>query len=118
MSMDKYPTSFLAFLQAVVLVSYVYLVGLVINTSERWFVEEPGVLNIIFALTLLVVSVLVSGVVTLGYPLYLILKKKAYSKGFWLISLTIGWLVILLFFLVLFLSSSQINRPLPCGLNP
>lgn len=56
-------------------VIYIVLVALFMQNSEKWF-SGPGVFGIIFMLTIFVLSAALSGLLVLGYPVYLALQKN------------------------------------------
>ncbi|MFH1694264.1 MAG: hypothetical protein ABH880_00720 [Patescibacteria group bacterium] len=94
--MKKIPNVFIGFLQAIGLSIYVGLVGFIMWNSEHWFENEPSARNIIFVLILFVTSALMSALITLGYPAYLILKRKKTTRAIKIIIYTAFWLILFL----------------------
>ena len=101
--MRKLPLSALGFVQAFTLAVYISLVGLIMWYSQEWSDQAPGVLGILFFLTIFTVSALISGLITLGYPIFLFFKHKNTAAALKLVFYTIGWLVFFLVTLAIYL---------------
>ncbi|PIR98180.1 MAG: hypothetical protein COT89_00495 [Candidatus Colwellbacteria bacterium CG10_big_fil_rev_8_21_14_0_10_42_22] len=87
-------------LQAIILVLYVGLVALLMWNGEKLFGQSSGPGNIVFVLTLLVTSTLISATVTLGYPAYLFFIKKDIRNAIEVIASTVVSLILLLGILI------------------
>jgi len=93
---------FLVFLQAIGLVFYCALVGLIFWRGNQWFGPAHLYLGPTMVLILLVVSVLISGLLVLAYPAFLFWEKKQRLEAVKLVACTSAWLV---FFIGLFIFS-------------
>ncbi len=93
---NKVSLGFIGFLQALTLVSYVSLVAFMMWRSEQWFKEPIGFLGIILVLTLFATSALISSIITLGYPVFLVWKKKEIINAIKLVIYTSLWLFVLI----------------------
>ncbi len=96
----KLSLSFIAFLQALGLVIYCSLIGLLMWQGETLFGPPYTFVGPSMFLVLFVVSALISALLILGYPFILFWEKKQTIKALKLVVCTIGWLV---FFVGLFL---------------
>jgi len=82
--------------QAVGLALYCGLVAMIFWQGENWFGKMDSFWGPMMFLVLFVVSGLISGLLTLGYPIYLIWHKKDVPSALKLIGLTSIWLVLLI----------------------
>jgi hypothetical protein len=89
--------------QALALTIYIGLVGWLMWSSQSWSGQTPGVLGILFFLTIFVTSALISGLITLGYPGYLLFKHKDAPTAIKLVLCTASWLGCFVLILALFL---------------
>jgi len=96
----KLSLSFIAFLQALGLVLYCSLVGLLMWQGENIFGPPYTFLGPAMFLILFVASALISALLILGYPFILFWEKKRLVEALKLVVFTIGWL---LFFVLLFI---------------
>ncbi len=101
--MKKLPIIALGLIQALALTVYITMVGFIMWTSQDWFNQAPGVLGISFFLTIFTMSALVSGLITLGYPIYLFFKDKNIIAALKLVFYTAGWLALFLTALAFYL---------------
>lgn len=99
---EKFSLGFIAFLQALGLVVYCSLVGLLIWQGENIFGPPYTFLGPAMFLVLFVASALISALLILGYPFILFWEKKELVKALKLVVFTIGWL--LFFVLLIFLT--------------
>jgi hypothetical protein len=83
----------ISFLQALGLVSYCGLIGIVFWRGERWFGQVPNFLGPFLMLVILVTSALICGLLALGYPAFLYLKQNETNKAVKLVCYTAGWLI-------------------------
>lgn len=83
----------IAFWQAAGLIGYCGLVALLFVYGNEWFGPMSWWGPLLF-LVLLVMSVLVSALVTLGYTVYLIWDKKQVREGLTLVTYTAWWLMV------------------------
>ena len=88
--MKKLSLEAVGLLQAAGLVAYIALVAFFINTVVDWF--GPKLNNPIVPLSLLVLSALTCGLISLGYPIVLIWGKKQTIRGVKLVVYTALWL--------------------------
>jgi len=96
--------SFIAFLQALGLVVYCGLVGLVFWKGGDWFGKPPHLFfGPVMLLVLLVASALISALIVLGYPFILFWEKKKTVKALRLVVYTVAWLVFFIFLIALLL---------------
>jgi hypothetical protein len=95
---------FIAFLQALGLVLYCSLVGILFWQGERWFGPPFSFLGPALFLVLFVVSALISALLVLGYPFFLFWEKKKTTKALELVIFTIAWLVVFIFLIILILA--------------
>ncbi len=96
----KFSLPFLAFFQALGLVLYCCLVGLLMWQGDRWFGPMLTFLGPVLFLVLFVASALISALIILGYPFILFWEKKQTIEALKLVVYTIAWLV---FFILLIL---------------
>lgn len=83
----------ISFLQSAGMVAYIALVAFVLRSAPGWFGEGPDFFGITFFLTLLVTSVLASGLLTLGYSAYLAFEKRKVADAIRLVAYTAVWLM-------------------------
>lgn len=97
---------FIAFLQALGLVVYCSLVGLLFWQGESWFGTMSSFVGPTLFLILFVASALISALLVLGYPIILFWEKKQTTKALKLVAYTTAWLAFFALFIVLLLTSS------------
>lgn len=97
----------IGFLQALGLVTYISVVALVIQNAMKWFGPFNNFTGPIISLTLLSVSVLICGFISLGYPIKLFFIKKEYQKALKIVGFTTLFLGI---FLVLLITAVALFR--------
>ena len=83
----------ISFLQALGLVAYCSLVGLVLAYGNQWFGKIPQYFAPLLSLLLFSTSALICALITLSYPIILFLKNKQPVKALKLIFYTVLWLV-------------------------
>jgi len=88
----------IGFLQAAGLATYISMVVLLIKSQPG--PDEPGFLGILLVLTLFATSALISGVITLGYPIYLAWKQKELKLAIKTVVSTAGWLILFVLTLI------------------
>ena len=98
--------SFIAFLQALGIVSYCSLVGFLIWQGEKFFGPVNNFLGPVLFLTLFIVSALITALIGLGYAGFLFFKEKKQKKALKLIGLTAGWLLLFVLILIFILALS------------
>ena len=83
-------------------VVYVFLVGLFLFVAGSSFpsVGDRAILGVLAFLTLLVVSVAVSGLLVFGYPVYYVMQKK-YDEAMLSLAITLGVIAIFLVIIIL-----------------
>ena len=94
----KLSLGFIAFLQALGVIIYCCLVGLLFWRGNKWFGHVPNFLGPLLFLVLFSASVLISGLLTFGYPIILFWEKKQRTKALKLVIYTTGWLNFFCFF--------------------
>jgi hypothetical protein len=90
--MKRLPILALGFIQAFALAVYISLVGWLMWYGQNWSNQEPGMLGTLFFLTIFVTSALISGLIALGYPGYLLFEHKDVPTAIKLVLCTVGWL--------------------------
>jgi len=98
----KVSLPFIAFFQAISLVIYCGLVGLLIWQAESWVGRIQTFLGPVLFLVLFVVSALISALIVLGYPFILFWEKKQTIKALKLVIYSIFWLIFVILLIVLF----------------
>ena len=93
-----------AFLQAIGLVFYCGLVGMVMWNGDSWFGKMNSYLGPVLVLVLLVLSVLVCALLGLGHPFLLFWEEKRPRDAVRLVLYTTLWLLGLLLLLMFALS--------------
>ncbi len=101
---EKLSLSFIAFLQALGLVLYCSLVGLLMWQGENIFGPPYTFLGPAMFLVLFVASALISALLILGYPFILFWEKKQLVKALKLVVYTIAWLILFIFLFILALT--------------
>jgi len=97
----KLSLPFIAFLQALGLVVYCSLIGLLLWRGESLFGGPPYLfLGPALFLVLFVVSALISALAVLGYPFILFWEKKKTSEALKLIVYTIAWLILFILLVI------------------
>jgi hypothetical protein len=100
---EKTSLGLISFLQAFGLAIYCGLVSLFFWKGNEIFSNTPNFLGQILALVLFVTSALISGLLVLGYPLYLFWHKKQTQKALRLVGYTALWLVSFILLTILLL---------------
>jgi hypothetical protein len=98
--LKKFSLGFIAFWQALGLVVYCGLVGLLIWRGNQWFGPVTSFVGPILFLSLFVVSTLICALLALGYPIVLFWLRKQKIEALKLVGYTSLWL---LFFILLFI---------------
>ena len=106
-SCENLSLPFIAFLQAVGLVVYCGLVGLIFWKGNQWF-TPPGYLGPVMVLTLLVVSALICALIAGGYPFLLFWEKKETRVALRLVGYTVAWLIFFFLLILLLLVASNV----------
>lgn len=96
-----YSLFFIAFFQALALVIYCSLVGLIFWRGDKWFGPAQTFLGPVFVLVLFVVSALISALIGLGYPFILFWERKKTIEALRLVIYTTAWLALFTFFIIL-----------------
>lgn len=89
----KWSLGFIAFLQALGLVIYCILVGLLFWQGETWFGPPFFFLGPTMFLVLFVASALISALLILGYPIILFWEKKQTTEALKLVIYSTAWLL-------------------------
>jgi len=86
---------FYSFVSAISLTAYIVLISFVLSNGEYWFGKIGGFWPPVIMISLLVFSVLVSGTLSFGRPVWLFLEghKKSAIYSFFLTAL---WMLIIL----------------------
>jgi hypothetical protein len=101
--MKKYNILIIGFLQATGLAIYCSLVSMLIWNGNHWFEKINDFRGPLLFLILFVTSALISGIITLGYPILLFWRKKEQTKALKLVIITIGFLIFYTIIAILFL---------------
>jgi len=94
---EKFSLGFIAFLQALGLVVYCSLVGLLMWQGEKWFGPPFFFLGPVLFLVLFIASAMISALLILGYPFILFWEKKQTLEALKLVIYTIAWLIFFTF---------------------
>lgn len=94
--------TFIAFLQALGLVVYCGLIGLLFSQGGKWF-GPHNFLGPAFFLTLFVASALICALLTLGYPIVLFWEREQTIKALKLVVYTTAWLIFFVLLVILVL---------------
>lgn len=97
----KFSLGFIAFLQALGLVFYCLLIGIIFWQGETWFGPIFSFVGPALFLVLFVASALISALIILGYPFVLFWEEKQTIKALKLIIYTIAWLIFFVLLLIL-----------------
>jgi len=99
--LEKLSVRKVAFLQALALVCYCGLVGMVFWGGDKWFGNMNGYLGPVMVLVLLSLSVIVCALIAFGYPFLVFWDEKKVKKALSIVYYTAGWLVLFIIFLML-----------------
>ena len=102
-NITKYLLVKVSFFQALGIVIYCGLVGLIFWRGNQWFGKMNNYLGPVLVLTLLSVSVLVCGLLAFGYPVMLFWDEKKTRDALKLVGYTAAWLLGFIFFILLIL---------------
>jgi len=103
----KFSLGFIAFFQALGLMTYCSLVALLIWRGNELFGRMPSYLGPLVGLILFSTSALVCALITLGYPFVIFWIKKKPLEGLKLVIYTTEWLI---FFTVFVLTLLILTR--------
>lgn len=101
MKFKNFSLPFIAFWQALGLVIYCGLVGLLFWRGEQWFGPARFFLGPVLFLVLFVVSALISALIVLGYPFVLFWEKKKTIEALKLVIYTTAWMMFFIFLIAL-----------------
>lgn len=104
MRKKEFSLSFVAFLQALGLVIYCGLVGLLFWRGSVWFGTISNPLGSALFLVLFVASALISALLVLGYPFILFWEKKQTVEALKLVGYTTAWLIFFVFLIIFILA--------------
>ncbi len=91
----------ISFLQALGVLVYCGLVGLLMWRGEQFFGPIHTPLEPILFVVLFTTSALICGLLVLGYPIYLFWDRKKTAEALRLVGLTAGWLIIFVLLIIL-----------------
>ena len=97
----------IGFLQALGVLLYCGLIGLLIRYGEELFGNAPNLFGAMLFLVLFVTSALICGSIVFMYPISLYLDKKDIKSAIRVVIYTAGWLLL---FVLIFLSSILIRK--------
>jgi len=97
----KYSLPFISFFQALGLVIYCSLVGLLFWRGDKWFGPMSTFLGPALVFVLFVVSALISALIVLGHPFILFWEKKQTIEALELVIYTTAWLIFFIFLIVI-----------------
>lgn len=95
---ESYSPGLVSFASAVGISLYMFLVSLLLSNGNQVFGSVKGFIGPLIFLTLLGVSILICGFLTLAFPFYLFWTKKNLPKALNVLGLTTFWMI--LFFLL------------------
>ncbi len=95
----KCSLGFIAFFQALGLVSYCSLIAVLFWKGNLWFGRVPNYFGPLLLLTVFTTSALVSAVITLSYP-FILWQKKQLNQAVKLVVYTASWLVFFTFLIM------------------
>ncbi len=104
--LEKKSLCYIAFLQALGLILYCSLIGLIFWQGNRWFGTVPNFWGPLLFLILFVASALISALIVLGYPFILFWEKKQTTKALRLVLCTTVWLASFVLLLILIFALS------------
>jgi hypothetical protein len=81
-------------------VIYISAVGTFLWKGGDWFGQTPNFPIIILLIGIFTTSALVSALFTLGYPAYLIFKKREFWRALKLVLYTVLWLIFFIIFTI------------------
>ena len=90
---DKTSLNLISFLQALGLAIYCSLVALLFWKGNHLFGNDSNYWGPVLFLIIFTTSALISALIVLGYPIYLIWQKKQIAMALRLIGYTAGWLI-------------------------
>jgi len=90
-----------AFLQALGLVFYCGLVGVIFWQGDSWFGEMNNYLGPVMVLVLLSMSVIICALISFGYPFLVFWEEKKPKKAISIVYYTAAWLVFFMLLLML-----------------
>lgn len=90
----EFPLGMIAVFQALGLVAYCGLVGLLIWRGNKWFGPMTGFLGPLLFLSLFVVSALICALIGLGHPFLLFWEGKKPKEALKLVTYTAAWLAL------------------------
>ena len=91
---EGFPLGMVALFQALGLVVYCGLVGLLIWRGNKWFGPMTGFLGPLLFLSLFVVSALICALIGLGHPFLLFWEGKKPEEALRLVAYTAAWLIL------------------------
>lgn len=103
----KYSLPFIAFWQALGVVAYCGLIGLLFWRGEQWFGEMSHYFGPVFFLTLFSASALICALLVFGYPFILFWEEKQTIKALKLVIYTAAWLAFFALLFIIFLTAYQ-----------
>ena len=101
--MKKASLPFIAFFQALGLVLYCGLIGLLMWKGNDLFGKINNLLGPTLFLVIFVFSAIICALIAMGYPFYLFWEKKDTKKALRLVGFTAGWLVLFVLMIMLLL---------------
>ncbi|MFH1175482.1 MAG: hypothetical protein V1698_02045 [bacterium] len=84
-----------SFLCSIGLVGYIMLVSAILNNAEKWFGSVNKFWGPVAMLLLFVFSALISGMLVLGYPIWLYLEQKK-KEAISMLGYNVGWIFVIL----------------------
>ncbi|MFH1602147.1 MAG: hypothetical protein ABIB61_04280 [Candidatus Shapirobacteria bacterium] len=95
-----YPLRKIALYQALALLGYCGLVGIIFWKGNSWF-AAPGYFGPVFVLLLFAVSALICGLIVFSFPFYLFWEKKETKQALRLVGYTALWALLFVFLFIL-----------------
>jgi len=93
-NLQKYPDFEMGLFQALVIIIYCFLVGLIFWKGNTWFGKMDFYLGPVLFLVLFILSALICGLTAFAYPIYIFWEEKNTSKALRIIGFTSIWLFV------------------------
>ena len=104
--LEKLSPTFVSFLSATSISLYMFLISLILANGSKLFGPLKGFMGPLIFLTLLGISVLVCGFLTLSFPFYVFWIKKDLPKALRILGFTTFWLFV---FFIFYLASTSLR---------
>lgn len=99
-NLEKLSACKVAFFQALGLVIYCGLVGVIFWQGEMWFGKMNNYLGPVMVLVLLSMSVIICALIAFGYPFLVFWEEKKTKKAITIVYYTAAWLILFMVLLM------------------